>query len=82
MIWSISLLTVGLMGLWAWGFLARRQVQKQMTQLEQRLKDLEAGLVPEHEKAKAAAAAVNDFNAGIVGILGFDPFDARKVGTQ
>lgn len=82
MIWSMSLLAVGLMGLGAWISFARRQLQTQLTRLEKRLEDLEAGLVPEHEKAKAAAAAVNDFNAGIVGILGFDPFDARKAGTQ
>ena len=82
MIWSMSLLAVGLMGLGAWIVFARRQLQTQLTRLEKRLEDLEAGLVPEHEKAKAAAAAVNDFNAGIVGILGFDPFDARKAGTQ
>lgn len=82
MIWSMSLLVAGMMGLWTWIFFARRQLQKQLIRLEQRLGDLEAGLVPEHEKAKAAAAAVNDFNAGIVGILGFDPFDARKAGTQ
>ena len=50
--------------------------------MEQRLAALEAGLIPDHEKAKAAATAVNDFNAGIVGILGFDPFEARKTGPQ
>ena len=82
MIWSMSLLTAGVVGLWVWSSLARQQLQKQLIRLQQRLEDLEAGLVPEHEKAKAAAAAVNDFNAGIVGILGFDPFDARKAGPQ
>lgn len=44
----------------------------------QRLDDLEKGVVPDFEKAKAAANAVNDFSSGITGILGYDPFDALK----
>ena len=45
---------------------------------EKRISDLEKGIVPDFEKAKAAADAVNDFNAGISGILGFDPHDVLK----
>lgn len=45
---------------------------------EKRIGDLEKGVVPDFEKAKAAADAVNDFNAGISGILGFDPHDVLK----
>lgn len=39
-----------------------------------RLDDLEKGIVPDFEKAKEAANAVNNFNAGITGILGYDPY--------
>ena len=46
--------------------------------LEERLKALEKGVVPDFEKAKEAANAMNDFNAGISGILGFDPYKALQ----
>ena len=46
--------------------------------LADRVTDLEKGVVPDFEKAKEAAAAVNNFNDGITGILGFDPYDALK----
>ena len=44
-----------------------------LKKMEERLVALESGTVPDFEKAKEAANAVNDFNAGISGILGFDP---------
>ena len=50
--------------------------------LEKRIADLEKGIVPDFEKAKAAANAVNDFNAGISGILGFDPHEVLKKQRQ
>lgn len=46
--------------------------------LGERLEALEKGIVPDFEKAKEAASAVNDFNAGITGILGFDPYSALQ----
>lgn len=46
--------------------------------LSGKVKDLEGGIVPDFEKAKAAADAVNNFNAGISGILGFDPHEVLK----
>ncbi len=46
--------------------------------MDKRLSDLEKGIVPDFEKAKVAADAVNDFSSGITGILGYDPFDALK----
>ena len=46
--------------------------------LARRIKALEDGIVPDFEKAKEAANAVNDFNAGITGILGFDPYEALQ----
>ena len=53
-----------------------------VAQSEKRLGDrveaLEKGIVPDFEKAKEAANAVNDFNAGITGILGYDPYSALQ----
>ena len=46
--------------------------------VEQRLSNLVGGVIPDYEKAKQAAKAVNDFSAGISGILGFDPMEALK----
>ena len=43
-----------------------------------RIEALEKGVVPDFEKAKAAANAVNDFNAGITSIMGFDPYEALR----
>ena len=57
----------------------RSQKQKiALAQFDKRLQDLEKGVVPDFEKAKAATEAVNDFNAGISGILGFDPHEVLK----
>lgn len=47
---------------------------KQNAALVGQIEELKAGAVPDYEQAKAAARAVNDFNAGISGILGFDPY--------
>lgn len=41
-----------------------------------RIEQLEKGVMPDYEQAKAAADAVNDFNRGISNILGFDPHEA------
>lgn len=46
--------------------------------LSVKVADLEGGVIPDYEKAKAAADAVNNFNAGITGILGFDPHEVLK----
>lgn len=46
--------------------------------VQMRLEELEKGVVPDYEAAKEAAKAVNDFNAGISGILGFDPKEALR----
>lgn len=53
-------------------------VQTDLKKHAERLTALENGTVPDHEKAKAAAKATNDFMAGIAGIMGYDPFEARK----
>lgn len=61
---------------------AKEELKKQfaiaLEEQAERIGDLEKGVVPDFEKAKEAAQAVNDFNAGISGILGFDPHDALK----
>lgn len=41
--------------------------------LMQKVEAMEHGMVPDYEKAKDAAKAVNDFSAGISAILGYDP---------
>ena len=40
--------------------------------------DLEKGIVPDFEQAREAAKAVDNFNAGLSGILGFDPIETAK----
>lgn len=55
-----------------------QQVTEAQMNVESRLSDLEGGVIPDYEKAKQAAKAVNDFSAGISGILGFDPVEALK----
>ena len=47
-----------------------------------RIKELEQGITPDYEQAKAAANAVNDFNRGITNLLGFDPVSALKKEQQ
>lgn len=42
------------------------------------IEDLKNGMVPDYEKAKAAARAVNDFNSGLTAIMDFDPMAAIK----
>ena len=51
----------------------RKRSQKQNTALTEQIESLKNGIVPNFEKAKAAVQAVNEFNAGISGILGFHP---------
>jgi hypothetical protein len=50
-----------------------------VTNMSSRVKDLEDGISPDYNEAVAAKKAVDDFNQGISGILGFDPVaEARK----
>lgn len=46
--------------------------------LIERIAALENGTIPDFEKAKAAVAAVNDFNTGLASIMGYDPMKAVK----
>lgn len=56
----------------------RKRSQKQNAALTEQIESLKNGIVPDFEKAKAAVQAVNDFNAGISGILGFEPHEALR----
>lgn len=48
------------------------------TELLCRIRKLEEGVVPDYEKAKEAARAVDDFNAGLSAIMNFDPMAAAR----
>lgn len=56
----------------------KKQFATELQDQSKRIEDLEKGIVPDFEKAKEAAKAVNDFNVGISGILGFDPHEALR----
>lgn len=56
----------------------QQQLSTATAELSARLDALENGAIPDYEKAKEAAKAVNDFNSGIAGIFGFDPYDAIR----
>lgn len=45
----------------------------------ERIKALEDGTVPDYEKAKAAAKAVDDFNQGLANILNYDPYETARL---
>ena len=53
-------------------------VERNRQEVIDRVVALEKGVMPDYEKAKEAANAVNNFNAGITGILGFDPYTALQ----
>lgn len=74
----IFILLVLVLAVLLWVYLQLRRVQNELAKHTERLNTLEAGMVPDHEKAKAAAKATNDFMAGIASIMGYDPFEARK----
>lgn len=59
-----------------------KKVRSDMVDLTKRTKDLEDGITPNYEQAKAAANAVNDFSKGISNILGFDPMEALRAERQ
>lgn len=56
----------------------KSEIDKAKADLGDRIKKLEEGIVPDFEQAKEATKAVNDFAAGITGILGFDPYSVIK----
>lgn len=54
------------------------ELEGHLAEAQAKIELLESGTVPDFEKAKEAANAVNDFNAGISGILGFDPMEVIR----
>ena len=54
----------------------KESAKKLVQEVSDRVKDLEDGVIPNHEDAKLAAESLNDFNRGIASIMGFDPFEA------
>ncbi len=57
-------------------------IDSKCRELSETIRKLSDGVVPDYEKAKAAANAVNKFNDGISAILGFDPFQAYQKEKQ
>ena len=61
-------------------FIIQNRLMEEITEavggVSNRVEKLEKGIVPDYEKAMAAADAVNSFNQGITNILGFDPKEA------
>ena len=55
-----------------------RETGERMDLLTDCITDLRNGIVPDYEKAKAAAKAMDDFNTGLAGIMGYDPMKAIK----
>ena len=55
---------------------AKNHALNMVSGVYERVEKLEKGIVPDYEKAMAAADAVNSFNQGITNILGFDPKEA------
>ena len=49
-----------------------------LRKVQGRIDDLEHGAVPDYEKAKAAAKAVDDFHDGLANILNYDPYEAVR----
>lgn len=55
-----------------------QSIVNDMAKIGERVGNLEKGIVPDMEAAKKAASAINDMNAGISAILGYDPVEAYR----
>lgn len=55
-----------------------KQAEAALRIITSRVEALEKGVCPDYEKAREAADAVNDFNAGISAILTFDPIATSR----
>lgn len=60
----------------------KAEIEKVKAEFDSRIRKLEEGIVPDFEQAKEATKAVNDFTAGITGILGFDPYSVLKASRE
>lgn len=56
--------------------------EKVNKELRGQIADLESGAVPDYERAKAAAKAVDDFHSGLANILNYDPYEAVRIGRS
>ena len=63
-------------------FVALKAVNDKTKKHDNRITDLEHGVVPDYESARKAADEFNKFNEGIAGILGYDPLEAMKKSRQ
>lgn len=57
-------------------------IADEVRKLRKRVDELENGVVPGFEEAKAAVKAVNDFNVGLSAIMGYDPMQAIRKGRD
>lgn len=57
---------------------ATEGMREVLRQFAGRIQELESGVVPDHESAKAAVKAVNDFTSGLANIMGYDPIIAAR----
>lgn len=56
----------------------KAELESLMQKLDSRIVALENGTVPDYEKAKSAAKAVDDFHQGLANILNYDPYAAAQ----
>ena len=61
---------------------AIKNINAKVSRQEDRIRDLESGVIPDYDEARRAVDAVNDMNRGISGILGFDPMEALRKSRQ
>lgn len=60
----------------------QKMLNKEFAARDSRIANLEKGVIPDYEKAAAAVKSVNDFNAGLSAIMGFDPYEALRRDQQ
>ena len=60
----------------------RKATNSTLAEMFEEIGKLKAGTVPDYEAAKAAANAVNDFNAGLSAIMNFDPIAVARARRQ
>ena len=60
----------------------RKATNSTLNEMFEEIGKLKAGTVPDYEAAKAAANAVNDFNAGLSAIMNFDPIAVARARRQ
>ena len=56
----------------------RSAFEERLTKQQADIDALKVGAEPDYQQAVAAAKAVNDFNAGIISILNYDPMEVAR----